>query len=187
MRSSKPGQRSDMTRSRPITFLAVAAVVPLTALGVAGCGSGDDATGSTGPPKTASGRSATVGVENTGLGKTLANSHGDTLYLFKKDSGAGSACSGACASAWPPLRASGTPTVGTGANASLVGSTPRSDGKPQVTYNGHPLYTFTGDQSPGDTNGQGVDGFGARWFALSPAGNQVSGNASTSSGGGNAY
>ena len=95
------------------------------------------------------------------------------------------ACYGACASAWSPLRTSGKPTVGGGANASMVGVTARSDGKQQVTYNGHPVYLFQSDQNPGDTNGQGVTEFGAMWFALSPAGNLVS--ATSSAGGGNGY
>jgi predicted lipoprotein with Yx(FWY)xxD motif len=174
-----------MTRSRHTNLLATAAVIPLTALAVAGCGSGsNNSTASTAPPKTASGQAATVGVENSALGKILDDSKGDTLYLFAKDSGTKSACSGACASAWPPLRASGKVTVGSGASASMVGTTPRSDGKPQVTYNGHPVYTFTGDNSPGDTSGQGVNAFGARWYVLSPAGSQVTSTASSSSGGG---
>jgi predicted lipoprotein with Yx(FWY)xxD motif len=174
-----------MTRSKPITFLATAAVVPLSALAVAACGgSSGEATGASNPPKTANGQSATVGVENSNLGKILDDSKGETLYLFKKDSGTKSACTGACASAWPPLRASGKPTAGSGANASMLGTTSRSDGKPQVTYDGHPLYTYTGDQHPGDTNGQGVDAFGARWYVLSPSGAQVSSTGSGASGGG---
>ena len=177
-----------MTRSKPITWLATAAVIPLTALAVAGCGGGgNNSSASSTPPKTASGHSATLGVENSRLGKILDDSNGDTLYLFKKDAGTKSACTGACASAWPPLRASGKPTVGNGASASMVGTTPRSDGKPQVTYNGHPVYAFTGDQSPGDSSGQGVNAFGARWYAISAAGNQVTGTASSSGGGGGGY
>ena len=177
-----------MTRSKPITWLATAAVIPLTALAVAGCGGGgNNSSASSTPPKTASGQSAALGVENTSLGKILEDSKGDTLYLFKKDAGTKSACTGACASAWPPLRVSGKPTVGNGASASMVGTTPRSDGKPQVTYNGHPVYTFTGDQSPGDTSGQGVNAFGARWYAISAAGNQVTGTASSSGSGGGVY
>jgi hypothetical protein len=72
----------------------------------------------------------------------------------------------------------------------MLGTTPRSDGQPQVTYNGHPLYTFTGDQNPGDTSGQGVSAFGALWYVVSPAGNQVTAKASGSSssgGGGSGY
>src|SRR4051794_7467954 len=174
-----------MTRSRPTTLLATAAVIALTALAVAGCGSGsNNSTASTAPPKTASGQAATVGVENSNLGKILDDSKGDTLYLFQKDSSTKSTCTGACASAWPPLRVTGKPVVGAGVTASMLGSSPRSDGKAQVTYNGHPLYTFTGDQSPGDTSGQGANAFGARWYAVSPAGNQVSGKPSSSSSGG---
>jgi predicted lipoprotein with Yx(FWY)xxD motif len=176
-----------MTRSRPITFFAGAAVVPLVALAIAGCGNGGGgggATAATPPPKTSSGQPATVGVANSGLGKILVNSQGRTLYLFAKDSGTKSSCTGACASAWPPLRANGNATVGSGASASMVATTPRSDGKPQVTYNGHPLYLYQGDQQAGDTNGQGVTAFGGGWFAVSPAGNQVSGAASSSGGGG---
>ena len=117
---------------------------------------------------------ATVGTAQVGsLGTILVDSQGRTLYLFQKDSGTNSACSGACATAWPPLRDSGKPTAGTGLNASLLGTTPRSDGNPQVTYNGHPLYTFVMDQKPGDAKGQGVTAFGASWFTLNSAGNQV--------------
>jgi Secreted repeat of unknown function len=69
----------------------------------------------------------------------------------------------------------------------MVGTTTRSDGNPQVTYNGHPLYTYSGDQNPGDTNGQGLTNFGGGWFALSPTRNQVSGQGSNSGGGGYGY
>ena len=165
-----------MTR---ITFLAAATAVSLTALALAACGGGNNTTSSAAPPKTDNGRPATVGVANDNkLGKILDDNDGRTLYLFAKDSGTKSACTGACASAWPPLRAGGKPTVGAGASASIVGTTRRSDGQPQVTYNGHPLYTYTADQNPGDTNGQGLTAFGGGWFALSPAGKQVSGTGS---------
>ena len=153
---------------------------------VAGCGSygGSDASGSAARPKTANGQSATVGVANdSGLGEILVNSQGRTLYLFQKDSGTTSACTGACAASWPPLRANGKPTAGSGANASLLGTTKRSDGGTQITYNGHPLYLYSGDQEPGDTNGQGLHQFGGGWFALSPAGDQVSGQGSASGAG----
>jgi predicted lipoprotein with Yx(FWY)xxD motif len=175
-----------MTLGRSITFLAGAAAVPLAALVVAGCGGGE-ATGAPAPPRTASGGPATVGVATTSLGTILVDSKGRTIYLFKKDSGTKSACSGDCASAWPPVRASGRPTVGGGANASLVGTTARADGKPQVTYNGQPLYLYEGDENPGDTNGQGLTGFGAPWWVLSAAGNEITGQASSSGGGGSSY
>jgi predicted lipoprotein with Yx(FWY)xxD motif len=176
-----------MTRSKPFTFLAGAAVIPLAALAVAGCGGGNNnnngsATAAT--PKTTTGRAATIGFENNSkLGKILVDSQGRTVYLFRKDSGTKSACSGACAVAWPPVRANGKPTVGSGLTSSKVGTTARSDGKPQVTYNGHPLYRFQNDTNPGDANGQGLTAFGGSWFVLSPAGNQVSGQAASSGGG----
>jgi predicted lipoprotein with Yx(FWY)xxD motif len=177
-----------MTRSRSITFLATAAVIPLTALALASCGGGtSDATASTAPPKTANGRSATVGVANVGpLGAILVDSKGRTVYLFEKDTGIKSTCSGACATEWPPVTTNGKPTVGKGVTASMLGTTNRSDGTTQVTYNGHPLYLFQADQKPGDATGQDVDAFGAKWYVLSPAGQKVEGKA-TGSGGGYAY
>jgi predicted lipoprotein with Yx(FWY)xxD motif len=172
-----------MTRNRPLGLLAAAVVVPLVALATAGCGSSSDNT----PTAPAAARSsATVSVANSALGKIIVDSRGHTLYLFKKDAGSKSACSGACATAWPPLRASGDPTAGGGANASLLGTTPRSDGQPQVTYNGHPLYGFQGDSQAGDTNGQGITAFGAAWYVLSPTGNEITATAS-SSGAGSGY
>lgn len=173
-----------MTRSRVITYLAGAGALLLTSVALAGCGGGGGASAQAAAPKTATGQPATVGVADSGLGKILVDSQGRTLYLFQKDSGTTSACTGACASAWPPLRASGEPTVGSGANASLVATTTRSDGNPQVTYNGHPLYRYVGDKNPGDTSGQGLTAFGGGWFALTAAGNQVSRLPANSGGGG---
>jgi len=171
-----------MTRSKHITLLAGAAAVPLVALALAGCGGSTSATPAAGaPPKTTSGQSATLAAQNEGdLGTILVDAQGRTLYMFQKDSGAKSACYGACASEWPPLRASGKPTAGSGVSAPGIATRSRSDGKPQVTYNGHPLYLFSGDQRPGDTAGQGLTDFGGSWYALSAAGNQVSAQTSTS-------
>jgi predicted lipoprotein with Yx(FWY)xxD motif len=172
-----------MTRSRTITVATVLAL-PLVAVALAGCGGSNSASGSPTPPKTSSGRPATVGIVNTGLGKILVNSKGRTLYLFQKDTGPKSTCLGACAANWPPLLATGKPTIGNGANASLVGTSMRPDGKTQVTYNGHPVYVFSGDNKAGDTNGQGINAFGGNWYALSAAGTRVS---SSSNSGGSGY
>jgi predicted lipoprotein with Yx(FWY)xxD motif len=174
-----------MSRSAPIKFLTGAALIPLAALTVAACGSGGAATAATpAPPKTTSGAPATIGMARTSLGNVLIDSRGRTVYLFKADKGTRSACSGACAAAWPPLRASGKPAVGRGVKPSLVGTTARSDGKPQVTYNGHPLYLYSGDQKPGDVNGQAINAFGAQWFVLTPGGTQISSQPSGGSGSG---
>ena len=128
---------------------------------------------------------AKVSLGSTSLGKILVNSGGRTLYLFKADSGTMSACSGACATAWPPLQATGKPTAGKGLTASKLGTITRSGGTRQVTYDGHPLYLFVKDKKPGDVTGQGVTAFGAHWFALARSGNQISAApASSSSDGG---
>jgi predicted lipoprotein with Yx(FWY)xxD motif len=172
-----------MTRTKSITFLAGATALVVAALAVAGCG-GSKAN-SPAPPKNANGQSATVGVANENVGKILIDSQGRTLYLFERDSGTKSTCTGACAVEWPPLRATGKPTVGAGGNASIVATSARSDGKPQVTYNGHPLYLFSADQKAGDTKGQGVNAFGGLWYVLSSSGDEIT--MSTGSGGGVGY
>jgi predicted lipoprotein with Yx(FWY)xxD motif len=177
-----------MKRSKSIKLIAGLAAIPTIALVTAGCGggSGDGSTAASAPPKTASGQAATIGAGSEGnLGTILVDSQGRTLYLFQKDSGTKSACFGACASAWPPLRDSGKPTVGSGLSAELLGTTSRSDGMPQVTYNGHPLYLFAGDEKPGDTEGQGSTAFGGAWLALNPSGDQVTAQASSGSSGSN--
>jgi predicted lipoprotein with Yx(FWY)xxD motif len=178
-----------MTASRAITLLATAAVVPLTALVVAGCGGGGSSASpsSAAPPKNTKVRPPTVDVSTNRLGEVLVDSKGRTLYLFKKDKGTNSACSGSCASAWPPLRVNGKPTTAGDAKASLVAITTRSDGAPQVTYNRHPLYLYQGDDNPGKANGQGVNAWGGRWFALSPAGKQVIKGSPKKSGGSSGY
>jgi predicted lipoprotein with Yx(FWY)xxD motif len=165
-------------RSRSIGVLGAGGLAVLAAVAV-GCGGGG-ATAASAPPKTASGQAASVGISNTGIGQILVNSQGRTLYLFKADQGTKSACTGACAGAWPPLLVNGKPTTGNGIDASLVGTATRPEGTTQLTYNGHPLYLFAKDQKAGETNGQGLSAFGAAWFALNPAGHQVSAQPSSS-------
>ena len=174
-----------MTLVRPLKLLGGAAILPLAAVIVAGCGGGSSAPSAVVTPPAsptankAASSAPTVRVASSSLGRILVDAHGRTVYLFKKDKGTKSTCTGACAQAWPPVTVSGKPTAGTGAKASLVGTTKRSDGKTQVTYHGHPLYRFQGDQGRGDTNGQGLVAFGAAWFVVSPAGEQISGSASS--------
>jgi len=174
-----------MALSRPIRTFAGAAALPLAALAVIGYGGvSSAATGSSHAQGNAA-RAATVGVAKTGLGRILVSSSGHTLYLFKKDHGTKSACTGACAQAWPPLRSSHRPTVSGGARSSMIGTAKRRDGKPQVVYNGHPLYLYQGDTHRGTTNGEGLSAFGGRWYAVSPAGHPISKN--SGSGGGYGY
>ena len=160
--------------------LPLLGALPLAVLALAGCGG----SASHALPTTSDGRPATFGVANTGLGDVLVDRQGRTLYLFERDSGMTSACTGACAVNWPPLRVRGTPLVGSGARTSDVGTTARPDGIGQLTYNGHPLYTFVNDKKPGDTNGEGINAFGGSWFAVSPAGGKVAPPSPPQSGGG---
>jgi predicted lipoprotein with Yx(FWY)xxD motif len=120
-----------------------------------------------------------VSTESTSLGRILVNSSGRTLYLFEKDKNGRSACAGQCATFWPPLIASGKPRALAGVKASLLGTTKRADGRMQVTYNHHPLYTFAKDTKKGQTRGEGLDAFGAEWYAVSPAGARVEKHSST--------
>jgi predicted lipoprotein with Yx(FWY)xxD motif len=118
--------------------------------------------------------SALVSLANAQkVGMVLVDSNGMTLYDFHKDKGTTSSCYGACAQAWPPLLSEGKPQVSKGASASKLGTTERKDGTTQVTYAGHPLYTFIEDQKPGEANGNDVSGFGAQWYALKGNGEEA--------------
>ena len=113
---------------------------------------------------------ATVDVsQNATLGSFLIDSNGMTLYLYTTDTPNTSNCYGPCAVAWPPLLTSGAPVAGTGVTGSLLGTTTRTDGSTQVTYNGWPLYYFATDKAPGDTTGENVQNV---WFVITPAGAQ---------------
>jgi predicted lipoprotein with Yx(FWY)xxD motif len=128
-------------------------------------------------PATSSAQPAAAVVERRGsmLGQILVDGQGRTLYLFEADRAGRSSCDGACASAWPPYLSNGAPKAGTGVAGGLLGTTMRGGdgGGAQVTYHGHPLYYYVGDNEPGDTAGQGLDQFGARWFVLAPSGNEI--------------
>jgi predicted lipoprotein with Yx(FWY)xxD motif len=166
---------------RKITlFVATAATLGI-ALFAAGCASSTSGgANSSGPygsaapnPPNAASEAAEVAVANSALGRILVDGGGRTLYLFEKDTSTASTCVGACASFWPPLTTAGTPSASEGALAGKLGTTERSDGKTEVTYDGHPLYYYVGDTKAGDTTGQGLDLFGAEWNVLTPAGRKV--------------
>jgi predicted lipoprotein with Yx(FWY)xxD motif len=164
----------------------VAALLALPLL--AGCGGSPDSdsgSSSAGAGSTAGGSQQGSGAEtvktaSTDLGTVLVDDQGETLYLFEKDAGSKSTCAGGCAAAWPPVKTEGEPQAGGSAAAGMLGTSKRSDGTTQVTYAGHPLYRYAGDGAPGDTNGQGLDDFGAKWYALGSNGQAI-----TSGGGGN--
>lgn len=114
-----------------------------------------------------------VGTARTGLGRVAADTHGRTLYLFAKDKRGHSACSGLCATYWPPLLTRGKPVAMKGVKRSLLGTIRRSDGHRQVTLAGRPLYRYFGDSKRGQTSGEGLRDFGAEWDAVSPAGKRI--------------
>jgi len=116
---------------------------------------------------------ALVKVGPSNLGRVLVDAHGKTLYVWARDKGAKSTCNGDCAEYWPPLLTRGKPIAAGGANAMLLGTSRRSDGRIQVTYAGHPLYYFVQDRKPGQTTGEGLTGFGGRWDPVSAAGSAV--------------
>jgi len=107
------------------------------------------------------------------LGMVLVDSNDMTLYDFHKDKGTTSSCYGPCAEGWPPLLTEGEATVGNGASSSQLGTTERKDGTTQVTYAGHPLYTFVEDKKPGEANGNDISAFGAQWYALKGNGEEA--------------
>ena len=127
-------------------------------------------------------RGALVALRKTTLGSVLVDARGRTLYLFEKDRNGKSACDTACVKFWPPLVSRATPRAGKGVHKSMLGVTRRQDGRRQVTYARHPLYTFVGDKIPGQTSGEGLTNFGAEWYALAASGR--TGEPSQPSGGG---
>src|SRR4051794_31053304 len=152
---------------------------------VAGCGSKDDTQNSSASAKQSDGYnygnskpaeskpSAGSALTLKAANGMLADAEGRTLYLWEADQGDQSACDGACAQAWPPLTTDGKPAAGAGVDAGLLGTSKRADGTLGVTYAGHPLYYFSGDQAAGDANGKGSDGFGAKWWPVAPDGAAV--------------
>lgn len=119
-------------------------------------------------------------ANNPSLGKILVDSQGMTLYTFKNDASGKSNCTGGCASLWPPLTVpnGASPTAATGITGKL-GVITRADGSQQVTYNGAPLYIYSKDTKPGDTNGQG---FAQLWYVVPPSGSSTSGSSNSTGG-----
>ncbi len=142
--------------------------------------------------------SSAIGVKQTSLGKTLVDAKGRTLYLFQGDQPNVSRLSAAGQAVWPPFNANAKPAATGGASAAQIGTIAGTNGRTQVTYNGHPLYYYVGDHNPGQTNGQGLNQFGGLWYVLSPGGVAVTStpaaaapsapaNSGSSTGGGSGY
>ena len=166
-----------MTRLFSLAALGVDVAMVLAACGgsstssSSGSGTGDGAPTSGSP--SGSGPAFVVGTKTGSLGTFLVDGKGRALYLWEADHGATSACSGACAQAWPPLTTTGMPKASGAAKASLLGTTTRADGSHEITYAGHPLYYYAGDSGSGQTTGQGSDSFGSPWWVVSPAGKAI--------------
>jgi len=167
------------------TIYSLTLLALLATLAIAGCGGGDSTGGAYGG-KGGAGTEAATTVEAApnpeegatfvslasvpGLGQILVDSKGLTLYDFHADKGTTSSCYDACAELWPPLLTEGEPHASNGAEEGKLGTTKRKDGTTQVTYAGHPLYTYAEDTKPGDAKGNDIDSFGAEWYALTASG-----------------
>jgi len=165
MQDRRTGEANIVSRDEAMTL---AVVLMLTALlGVIGFLAASTVA------RSATRTATTISLRKTGLGSVLVNAKGHTIYLFAKDKHGKSACTGSCSKFWPPVLSQGKPRVGTGLKASLVGTTKRSNGTRQVTYNRHPLYTYALDKRAGQTKGEGNSLFGAKWWAVSAKGTAV--------------
>jgi len=161
-----------MSRARltiPLAALVIAAVV---AVFVATSG---------GATKTTASSSSAVSLGHTSVGAVLTDASGRTLYLFEGDRPNVSTLSAAGRAIWPPFTSKAKPAAQGGANAALIGTISGSGGAGRVTYDGHPLYYYVGDQDAGQTAGQGLNQFGARWYVLSAAGQAITSSATAAS------
>ena len=156
--------------------LAVIAICAGLTMGTASCG-GPTTTSSTSTVGPSGPVSDITTAKVHGLGSVLVDGQGYTLYLFVPDAhSAHSTCTGICAVEWPPLTlptGTSAPKAGPGVDPSLLGTTTRTDGSVQVTYNGWPLYTWPDDISPGQATGQGLNNVGGLWYVVSPQGNPI--------------
>jgi predicted lipoprotein with Yx(FWY)xxD motif len=158
-------------KSKKVAFaLALAAV--LATLAIAGCGGGGSSSSSSEAGGGSGAEGTIAATEIEGLGSVLVDAEEMTVYDFTVDEGMKSNCYGGCEAAWPPVTTTGKPTAGAGATASDLGTTKRKDGTLQVTYRGHPLYTFAGDEGPGEATGNEAEG---TWFVLDKKGAEIKG------------
>lgn len=155
--------------NRAIAIAAGAAAVAALAVG---CGSSTKSAVTSPPSSSAPAATTALHAANSKYGQILVDGSGRTLYLLTADSGSKSTCYGTCASIWPPDVTNGMPSS-SGVTASMVGTTARTDHTTQVTYHGHPLYTFAHDAKSGDVNGEGIATFGGTWYVVGVDGNAI--------------
>jgi predicted lipoprotein with Yx(FWY)xxD motif len=169
-----------MTRPFGLAALAVAGALALAACGNSTTSSSSGAAaagygGGTAGASTGSTAASVVSTKTSSLGTFLVDGQGRTLYLWDADHGPRSTCTAACAQAWPPLTTTGAPKASGAVKSSLLGTATRADGSREVTYAGHPLYTYAGDTRPGQTTGEGSDSFGAPWWTVTTGGRALQG------------
>jgi predicted lipoprotein with Yx(FWY)xxD motif len=152
--------------------LVVPAALVLAALALTACANGGSVTTLSAPPTT--NPSLTLTLQKSPVGPILATGSGNTLYDFVPDTPTHSACiNDGCVFQWPPLVVHGPVRVQQGLHQSLVGTLERPDGSTQLSYGGHPLYTYNLDVTPGMVTGQAIDQDGGLWYVLGPRGNQI--------------
>jgi predicted lipoprotein with Yx(FWY)xxD motif len=169
-----------MTRPFGLAALAVAGALALAACGNSTTSSSSGAAaagygGGTAGASTGSTAASVVSTKTSSLGTFLVDGQGRTLYLWDADHGPRSTCTAACAQAWPPLTTTGAPKASGAVKSSLLGTAMRADGSREVTYAGHPLYTYAGDTRPGQVTGEGSNSFGAPWWTVTTAGRALQG------------
>lgn len=176
------------TRTRPVAVggLLVAGTLLLSACGSSSTSGQEPAAGSM--ASTSAGATGAVKLGTTEVGKALVGPNGKTLYAFAKDTKGHSACTGECATYWPPVPSSDAPKGHARAITAKFGSIERADGSSQLTVNGYPMYTYVGDDTMGQANGQGLNTSGGLWWVVSGDGSWVTDSAgstpSPSTGGG---
>ena len=151
-----------MSGKRPVLAM-LAVMVMAVALAACGKSASHKLAASSSATSTTAVSAGAINVSNSALGKILVDAQGRTLYHNTKESASVIVCTGSCASTWPPLVAPGALAAGV---PGALGTVSRPDGTTGVTYGGEPLYRFSGDSAPGDTNGQGVGGV---WFVVTAA------------------
>jgi predicted lipoprotein with Yx(FWY)xxD motif len=190
LRSTSSAPSAASTRRPALALMIGASALAL----LAGCGSSSKTTSSSASAPASGGAygaapaqsaAATTTAAPSAGGVHVGTTHGplgiflvagpkqQTVYLFEADKGTHSACSGECASAWPPVTTTGAPVAFGEAVAADLGTVTRPDGLKQVTYHGHPLYFFVQDKATGQASGQGSKAFGASWYVLAPSGKKI--------------
>lgn len=155
---------------------------PLHAVVVGALGLAFVAAGCGGAIPSSDGGPATLKMSSSSHGRFLVDAQGHSLYLFQKDEGGESYCTGACAAVWPPLETAAMPHAGTGVDSAALGTIKRSDGDMQVTYHGHPLYYYAADASTaGKTKGEDAVQFGSGWYLVGASGKPVESASGSSS------